>query len=278
MTRPAWLVNVALAVAAVLLTVSVSSRVGRAGRVEGAPDGRLAIQTAVDNGLGQADAATRGRPLVPLIARAAGGPASPLRAPILRLAQFLDLPGNRAARLFTVLNVVYAALLAFAIGLLLDAIGASAAIKAVVVVNLFATTALARLPAYQPVQIELGACVFVTLAVYAVIAGGRAWIMTAAVLAVLAHGAAVAVVLLGLLRNRQRGLPFRSAAAYAPALAVFAAVADLGAPDGIGRSEPAAGAARPAPLVAHPELLVHPSFVVPALYAGATVSAACLSF
>lgn len=222
MTRPSWLLHAALAVAAVLLVVSVSSRVGRAGAA---------------TGFAGVDAATHGSPLVPLIASAAVGPGGPLRVPLLRLAQYFDLTGDETARLYTLLNLAFAGLLSLAIGLLLDISGGSAGLKAIVILNLFATTALARLSTYQPLQIEIGACAFITLAVCAVLHGARVWIAAATILAVLARETGLAVVLFGVALDWQRGIGYRrSAATYAPALVAVAAVqvwAFATAPEGV---------------------------------------------
>jgi hypothetical protein len=246
MTRPAWLVNAVLAVAAMLLVVSVSSRVGRADAAFG---------------LSGVDAATRSSPLVPLIASAAAGPGAPLRVPLLRLAQYFDLTGDETARLFTLLNLAFAGLLAMGIGLLIDLSGGSAGLKTIVILNLFATAALARLSTYQPLQIELGACVFVTLAVCAVLHGVRGWITAATILAVLARETGLAAVLFGLALDRHRGIGYRrSAATYAPALFAFAAVqvwAYATAPDGV--------------RLPHPELLAQPLLALSALVSASAV-------
>jgi hypothetical protein len=102
---------------------------------------------------------------------------------VARLGQVLNLRGDGTQRVFELLNVVCAALLAFLLCALLDFYGASIPVKAIVVLNVFLTVPIARVPGYQPAQIELGACVFVTLAILAIVAGRRWTIVPATMLA-----------------------------------------------------------------------------------------------
>jgi hypothetical protein len=137
----------------------------------------------------------------------------------------LNLPGDETQRVFELLNVVYAVLLAFLLCALLDFYGASTPFKAIVVLNVFLTVPIARVIGYQREQIELGACVFVTLSMLAIVAGRRWTIVPTTMLAVAAHQIGLAVILFGLYRDWRRGIPrARSLSTYIPALAMLVAL------------------------------------------------------
>jgi hypothetical protein len=188
-------------------------------------DGHEAHVRAVRAGMRQADPATRARPLVIRIARDLSRPTSPVSLPVARLGEILKLPGDETQRVFELLNVVCAAVLAFVLCALLDFYGASTPLKAIVILNVFLTVPMARVPGYQPEQIELGACVFVTLAMLTVVAGRRWTIVPTTMLAVAAHQIGLAVILFGLYRDWRRGIPpARSLATYVPALATLIAL------------------------------------------------------
>src|SRR5262245_44926240 len=125
--------NLALVAAAAILFSTVASQVGRAGNLAGGLDGHQAYEKAVGAGMRQADPATRARPLVIRIARDLSRPSSPVSLPVVRLGKALNLPGDETQRVFELLNVAYAALLAVLLCTLLDFYGASIPVKAVVV-------------------------------------------------------------------------------------------------------------------------------------------------
>jgi len=217
--------NLALVATAAIVFSSVASQVGRAGDLARALDGHEAHERAVRAGMTQADPATRARPLLIRIARDLSRPSSPVRLPVVRLGEVLELPGDETQQVFELLNVVYAALLAWLLCMLLDFYGASTPLKAILVLNVFLTVPIARVPNYQPEQIELGTCVFVTLAMFAVVAGRRWAIVLTTMLAVAAHQIGLAVILFGLYRDWRRSIPrARSLATYVPAMATLIAI------------------------------------------------------
>jgi hypothetical protein len=205
--------NLVMAAMAVVLVGTVAARVGQAGDLANTLDGQIRATKAAEN------------PLIPLIVRAVSTSTSPLRPPAVRMAERLNLPGDERMRVFEVMNLVYAALLAWVLCALLDMYSASTMVKAVTVLNVFLTVPLARVPGYQPVDIDLGACLFVTFAIYVVIVGRRWAIVPATMLAVMAREVGVLVALFGLYRDWRLEVPrARSLATYLPALATFIAL------------------------------------------------------
>lgn len=151
------------------------------------------------------------------------GTASTALRPVIALA-------NRVALVFSedvvvayrAMNLVYAALLSLGLCALMDRYRASRAEKTLVIVNLFLTIAVAKVYAFYPVTVDLGALAVVTWAVLAV-TSAPAWVAAAAaVVAVLSREFGIAVVAFGIHHDLRRGRPWwQVAGTYLPALAVF---------------------------------------------------------
>jgi hypothetical protein len=263
--------NLAIAAAAVLLVGSIAARVGRAGELASALDGHRAYDAVGAVGAPPGDPSARPRSLVDLIARTATDSSSSLRIPLAILAQAINLPGEEISRTLETLNLVYAAMLAWLLCALLDRYRASTAIKAIAVLGAFASVPLARVPAYQPANLDLGACLFVTLAVYAIVGRSRWAVIPAAVLAVLAREVGLLVILFGLWRDWRRGVSrLTSIATYAPAVIAFVAFqlwtrADMTQGPGL------AGELSRLALFERPQLLFNPSFLLLGAYHAATL-------
>jgi hypothetical protein len=216
------LVNAAIALAAAVLAATVAARVGHPGELAGSLDAPRRYEAVATGGLEQADRAVRTRPLVPLIVHAVSSPRSTLRAPLLGLGRLVDPDGNETRRAFRAMNLVFTVLLAWLISALLDACSASAPVKAIAVFGAFATTAMARAPAFQPVQVDLGALVFLTTALVSIVIGRRWAIVPATMLAVAASEVGVIATVFGATRDWRRGVPRRTlAGTFAPSVVTF---------------------------------------------------------
>ena len=201
-------VNGSIAAFAVALVSSVMLVSGRIEEGRGLGyDGKI-YASMVEGSLSQGGANTRMRPLVLLTNQLA-----------------YDFVFHEPIRTFQAMNVVYSALLAFVLCALLDVYGASTAHKLVFTLNAFATIAVVKMFAFYPVLIDVGAYLWVTLAVYAVVRGRRAAIVATTVLAVLAREFGLVAVLFGVHRDLRQGRsPLAVAATYLPAVAVFFAL------------------------------------------------------
>jgi hypothetical protein len=126
---------------------------------------------------------------------------------------------------FRAMNNVYAFGLAVLLADLCRRYGATRAATATLIVNLFLCISVSKMYAFYPTLIDLGAYMFLTLAVSAVVGGGRAVSAAACVLAVLSREFGVIAPLFGIVRDlRLRRAPWVIAATYLPALIAFGAV------------------------------------------------------
>ena len=126
---------------------------------------------------------------------------------------------------FQALNLVYTALLALVLCGILDLYGAATAHKAVFMANVFVTIAIAKMFAFYPVLIDLGAYFWVAFAVWAILRGRRGVIVAATVLAVFAREFGLVAIAFGVHRDLRRRVPLGViAATYAPAVASFFAL------------------------------------------------------
>ena len=197
------LVNAVLAVVAVLLLVLMERVTGRVP----ANEGRGWDGVDYSNMLNGWDHGTVNTALRPLIVR--------FNRPAYRL-----LKDPVAA--FRAMNFVYVGLLCLAVCFLFDRYSSDAAAKSLLVLNLFASIAVAKYVAFYPVLIDAGAIAIVTLAMYFMVAGPRAAAAVAVVAAVLAREFAIATVAFGVVRDLRRRVPvWIVAATYAPAIVVF---------------------------------------------------------
>lgn len=163
-------------------------------------DGRGYARMMAD-GLDEGSEQTRIRPLLPLLTR-------------IPYALGLDVIPS-----FQVMNAVYAFTLYLFCALILDAYRASIRVKALVIGNLALCIAWARMSAFYPVQIDLGALALVTAAFYFVVTDRHALAGLIAMLAMAAREFGVVVILCGLHRAVRRGR-LRDALWYLPPLAV----------------------------------------------------------
>jgi hypothetical protein len=155
-------------------------------------------------GLAAGTANTALRPLVPLLNRPA-----------------YALLGNEVAA-FQLMNVLYAAIFAAGLLLLLDHYGARPLARFVFVATAAVSIATAQMMAFYPVLIDLGAYAALTLAIVLVLRGSSAAAGLACVLAVLSREFGIAVVAFGLVRGVRLRIPWwRLLATYAPACVVF---------------------------------------------------------
>ena len=137
--------------------------------------------------------------------------------------------GN-AVDAFRLMNYLYAGLLSWLVCVLFDryasAGGAASwigpAMKAVLIVNLFASIAVTKFAAFNPVLVDLGAMVLILAALVLHISGRRLAAAAATVAAVLAREFALGVVLFGIVRDWRRRVPLVSiAATWVPPLVVW---------------------------------------------------------
>jgi hypothetical protein len=155
------------------------------------------------------------------------GGDNPRMRPLVILANQLvfDVAVPDVIRAYQVMNFVYTAALALLLCGILDQYGVSIAHKLVFALNVFATIAVAKMFAFYPVLIDLGAYVFVTLAVYAVLRGRRGPIVLSTTLAVFAREFGLVAILFGIHRDIRLGVrPRVIAATYAPAVVAFASL------------------------------------------------------
>lgn len=130
------------------------------------------------------------------------------------------LTGNPTAA-FDLMNYVYAGAFALLLSLLMHRYGASGLARAVAILCLGLSNAL-RLPVFYPVLIDLGACVFMALAIWLILTGPRWAAAAGCVAAVLAREFAPVVIFFGVHRDLRLRVPIRTIiATYAPASLVY---------------------------------------------------------
>ncbi|HEV8396021.1 MAG TPA: hypothetical protein VGQ37_17195, partial [Vicinamibacterales bacterium] len=156
------------------------------------------------DGLASGTANTALRPLVPFVNRWA-----------------YAVLGNAVAA-FQLMNVIYSALFAVGLALLLDAYGARPVARLFFVATAAVSIATAQMMAFYPVLIDLGAYAAMTFAIVLVLRGSSLAAAIACVVAVLSREFGIAVVAFGLVRGVRQRVPWlRLLATYAPACAVF---------------------------------------------------------
>jgi hypothetical protein len=155
-----------------------------------------------------------------------GGDNARMRPLVILINQLVyDFAIGDVIAAFQVMNFVYAGLLALVVCGILDFYGVSVAHKLVFALNVFATIAVTKMFAFYPVLIDLGAYLFVTLAVYAILRGHRALIVVSTVLAVFAREFGLLAVVFGIHRDLRLGHSRKAiAVTYAPAIVAFVAL------------------------------------------------------
>ena len=200
--------NAAVVALALLLVVSIMTQSGRIADNRGLGfDGTIYARMMVDSLADGGDNA-RMRPLVLLTNQLA-----------------YDFIFKEPIRTFQALNLVYTALLALVLCAILDGYGASTAHKVIFTANVFATVAIAKMFAFYPVLIDLGAYFWVSLAVWAILRGRRGVIVATTSLAVLAREFGLVAIAFGVHRDLRRRVPLGViVATYAPAVVAFVAL------------------------------------------------------
>jgi hypothetical protein len=200
--------NAAIAAAALALVASITLTSGRTQESRGyGYDGQVYAAMMVDS-LDEGGANARMRPLV-----------------ILTNQLAYDFVFHEPIRTFQAMNFVYTGLLALVLCAILDGYGVAPAHKLVFALNVFATIAVAKMFAFYPILLDLGAYLWVTLAIYAILRGGRAAIVATTVLAVFAREFGLVAVLFGIHRDLRRRLsPVVVVATYLPAVVGFFAL------------------------------------------------------
>lgn len=202
------LVNMAIAALAVVLVASIMTQSGRIADNDGYGfDGTIYARMMVDALYRGSDNA-RMRPLVLLTNQLA-----------------YDFVFKEPILTFQAMNLVYTAVLALVLCGIIDLYGALAVDKVIFTVNVFATIAIAKMFAFYPILIDLGAYAWVALAVYAIVRGYRPLIIVATVLAVFAREFGLVVLAFGVHRELRRRVPVPIViGTYLPALLCFAAL------------------------------------------------------
>ena len=153
----------------------------------------------------------------------AGTPSTRLRPLVILIVAGVDRLIEDPIASFRAVNVVFAGLLGLLLADLCRRYGASRAATATLVLNLGLSIATAKMFAFYPTLIDLGAYVFMTAGVSAIVTGRRPLIVATCVLAVLSREFAGVLVLFGLARDlRLRRSLLAAAATYAPVVAAIA--------------------------------------------------------
>jgi hypothetical protein len=131
---------------------------------------------------------------------------------------------------FRLMNLVYAGVLAMGLAALCRRYGATPGMTAALIGNLFLCVSVAKMFAFYPALVDLGAYAVLTLSVGTIVWGRRLPIVLTSVVAVLSREFGAVVVLFGAIRDRRLGRPLPTiAATYAPAVAAFFVIRRLAA-------------------------------------------------
>ena len=159
-----------------------------------------------------------------------GAPDTKLRPAIVVANRPVYAWAGNAVDGFRLMNYLYAGLLSWLVCVLFDRYAPAGvagswirpAMKAVLIVNLFASIAVAKFAAFNPVLVDLGAIVLILAALVLHISERRRAAAAVTVAAVLAREFALGVVLFGLMRDWRRRVPLASIAAmWIPPLVVW---------------------------------------------------------
>jgi hypothetical protein len=222
--RP-WAINLIITVIGLTLFAGLTVRSGRIDANDGLGwDGRQYAHM-VTGGLQDGTIATQTRPLIPLLARL------PYRA------------GLDVRPAFQLMNFVYAAVLYFFVCLMLDLYKIEVRYKVYLVATVATCIATAKMFAFYPVLIGLGALAIMTASSYVVLTRAG-WPAGAAVLlAVIAREFGVALALLGLHREVRHGRGIvRPLLTYGPALGAFFLIRQWAVATNVGDRRPLLGA------------------------------------
>ena len=248
--------NLAIAAAVLALVASIGLVSGRTEASDGLGYDGVVYATMMVESLDRGSANPRMRPLVVLTNQLA-----------------YDFIFHDPIRTFQAMNFVYSALLALVLCGILDLYGVSLPHKLLFTLNIFSTIAVVKMFAFYPVLVDLGAYLWVTLAVYAILRGRRAAIVATTVLSVFAREFGLVAVMFSIHRDlRRRISPLVVTATYLPAIVGFMALRQrvMSAVDPEVRGL-YGGLLSTADLIANVRLLVDPLFLVTLGYFSLTV-------
>jgi hypothetical protein len=153
----------------------------------------------------------------------AGTPGMRLRPTILLINDEVNYHFfNDALAAFHAMNFVYAFLLAMILADLCRRYGATRAATAVLILNLFLCISVAKMFAFYPALIDLGAYAAMAASIWSIVSNRRLLATVTTVLAVLSREFAVVNVFFGVVRDLRQGRPlYVIAATYAPSVASF---------------------------------------------------------
>lgn len=199
--------NTGIALVAVLLFHLLSVSSGKIDVNQGRGwDGRAYAELATVS-LTEGNGITRARPLIILPAAA------------------LTRVGVDVIDAFLICNYVYAFALALAIGALLDLSAVRWPARLTIVINVALCIAAAKMYAFYPLQIDLGALAVIAWTFYFATAGRHGAAACCGVLAAVSREFGIAALLYGVVTAWRAGYrPWNAAALYVPAFAAFAAV------------------------------------------------------
>jgi hypothetical protein len=151
---------------------------------------------------------------------------------ITRVRPLIILPAAALTRLgvdvidaFLICNYIYAFALALAICALLDLFAVRWPARLTIVINVALCIAVAKMFAFYPLQIDLGALAIIAWTFYFATAGRHGVAACCGVLAAVSREFGIAVLLYGVVSAWRAGhRPWKAVALYVPALAAFAAV------------------------------------------------------
>ncbi|HLG54994.1 MAG TPA: hypothetical protein VI485_06660 [Vicinamibacterales bacterium] len=129
---------------------------------------------------------------------------------------------HNALATFRAMNLVYAFWLAVILADLCLRYEATRAAAAVLVLNLSLCISVAKMFAFYPALVDLGAYAFMAASVLAIVSGRRLAIVATTIVAVLSREFAVVTVFFGIVRDLRQGRSLRVVAAtYTPAVVAF---------------------------------------------------------
>ena len=151
-----------------------------------------------------------------------GTPAMRLRPVVLLINAEVNRHVHNPRMTFHAMNLVYAFTLAIALGALCRRYGCSAIATATLVLNLFLCISVAKMFAFYPTLVDLGAYAFLTVSICAIVWDRRVLIVLTTIVAVLSREFGAVAVLFGVVRDWRRGRPWAHIAlTYAPAVIAF---------------------------------------------------------
>jgi len=151
-----------------------------------------------------------------------GTPAMRLRPVVLLINGEVNRYFHNPRTTFHAMNLVYAFTLAVALAALCQRYGCSPIAGATLVLNLFLCISVAKMFAFYPTLVDLGAYAFLTISICAIVWDRRVLIVLTSIVAVLSREFGAVAVLFGVVRDWRRGRPpLTIALTYSPAVIAF---------------------------------------------------------